>query len=140
MATRAQSTSSGPGRRSGGSSGTAADDRRRSVRVPQRGSFAIRPLLSDGVGAAVTVVLVDLSQTGMGVLHAQPLHVGTQFQIPLTREIAAGAAEPISLVCTVVRCEKLDEELYSIGFEFNSSAAAVNQASMQLTGKPARRE
>jgi len=73
---------------------------------------------------------------GIGALHAQPLHVGDQYQVPLTREMPGS---PLSLVCTVVRCEKMDEELYSIGFEFNSSAAAVNEASLQLTGKTARR-
>ena len=65
----------------------------------------------------------------MGALHAQPLHVGDQCQVPLTREVDA---EPLSLVCTVVRCEKMEEDLYSIGFEFNSSAAAVAEGSRQL--------
>jgi hypothetical protein len=111
-------------------------DRRSSPRIKQRGKFDIRPILCDGVGAAVTLVLVDISTGGLGALHSQPLRVGDQFQIPLTRE---AGDEPLSLVCTIVRCEKMDEDLYSIGFEYNSSVAAVDQASRQMTGKPARR-
>ena len=97
--------------------------------------FHVRPLLSDGVGEAITLVLQDISSGGIGALHAQPLHVGDQYQVPLTREMPGS---PLSLVCTVVRCEKMDQDLYSIGFEFNSSTAAINQASLQLTGKAAR--
>jgi hypothetical protein len=46
----------------------------------------------------------------------------------------------MSLVCTVARCEQLDEGLYSVGFEFNSSPAAVDAGSRQLTGQAPRIE
>ena len=111
-------------------------DRRRAVRIPHRASFDIRPLLNDGVGPAVTVILQDLSVSGLGVIHSAALPMGQQYQIPLQR----GFSESLSLVCTVVRCEQLDEGLYSIGFEFNSSAAAVDAGSRQLTGQPPRLE
>jgi len=87
------------------------------------------------VGRAVTVVLQDLSATGMGIIHSEPVRVGDQYQVPLTCEVAAAAG--LSLVCTVVRCERMDEELYWVGFEFNSSAAAIDAGSRQLTGSPA---
>lgn len=111
-------------------------DRRGAVRVPHRASFDIRPLLNDGVGKAITVVLQDLSVSGMGVLHSHPLTIGQQYQIPLQR----GFSDSISLVCTVVRSEKLDEGLFSIGFEFNSSPAAVDAGSRQITGNPPRKD
>jgi hypothetical protein len=111
-------------------------DRRAAVRVPHRASFDIRPLLNDGVGKAITVILQDLSVSGMGVLHSHSLPLGQQFQIPLQR----GFSESLSLVCTVVRCEQLDEGLYSIGFGFNSSPAAVDAGSRQITGQPARKD
>jgi hypothetical protein len=95
----------------------------------------IRRLLPDGVGAPVVLALQDLSSGGMGALHSHPLHVGDQYQVPLVRELAA---EPLALVCTIVRCEKLEEDLYSVGFEFNSSSAAVAEGSRQLTGKPGK--
>src|SRR5215212_4912412 len=98
---------------------SALTDRRRAVRVAHRASFDIRPLLNDGVGTAITVILQDLSVTGLGVLHSAPLPIGQQFQIPLQR----GCSEAMSLVCTVMRCEQLDEGLYTVGFQFNSSAA-----------------
>src|SRR3954466_12029943 len=78
---------------------SAMSDRRRAARVPHRASFDIRPLLNDGMGTAITVILLDLSSTGMGVLHSQPLQTGQQFQIPLQR----GFSESLSLVCTVKR-------------------------------------
>lgn len=116
-------------------SDTATLDRRKHPRVPHKANFGLRPLLPDGVAAPIDVVLADLSTSGLGVLHSVPLRVGDQFQIPLTRELP----EKLTLICTCVRCEKLDEELYSIGFEFNSSPAAVDEGSRQLTGKPVRR-
>ena len=115
---------------------SAMTDRRKALRVPHRASFDIRPLLNDGIGAVVTVILQDLSVSGMGVLHSAPLRMGQQYQIPLQR----GFGEALSLVCTVVRCEQLDEGLFSIGFEFNSSAAAVDAGSRQLTGQPPRQD
>jgi hypothetical protein len=119
------------------SSLASAADRRRFPRIPHRAAFHVRPLLNDGVGVPIEVVLQDLSAAGMGVIHSQAMRVGDQYQVPLTRE---GAAEPLSLVCTVVRCERMDDELFSIGFEFNSPAAAVDEGSRQLTGQPARRD
>ena len=115
---------------------SAMTDRRKAVRVPHRASFDIRPLLNDGVGSTITVILQDLSVTGMGVLHTAALKVGQQFQVPLQR----GITEAMSLVCTVARCEQLDEGLYSVGFEFNSSPAAIDAGSRQLTGHPPRIE
>jgi c-di-GMP-binding flagellar brake protein YcgR len=115
---------------------SAMSDRRRAARVPHRASFDIRPLLNDGMGSPITVILLDLSVSGMGVLHSSALPMGHQYQIPLQR----GFTESLSLVCTVVRCEQLDEGLYSIGFEFNSSPAAVDAGSRQLTGQPPRPE
>jgi hypothetical protein len=115
---------------------SAMSDRRRAVRVAHRASFDIRPLLNDGMGSAITVILQDLSISGMGVLHSAALHLGQQFQIPLQR----GFGEAMSLICTVVRCEQLDEGLFSVGFEFNSSAAAVDAGSRQLTGQAPRPE
>jgi hypothetical protein len=120
------------------SSTTATLDRRRAPRVTHRAAFQLRPLLGDGVGAAITVVLQDLSVTGMGVIHAQAMRVGDQYQVPLVREPMPSAG--LSLICTVVRCEQLDEALFSIGFVFNSSPAAVDEGSRQLTGRPAPRD
>ena len=117
---------------------TAIQDRRRCPRVTHRAAFQLRPLLNDGVGAAVTVVLQDLSVTGMGVIHSLAMRVGDQYQVSLTREPMPTAG--LSLVCTVVRCERLDEDLFNIGFVFNSSAAAVDEGSRQLTGRPAPRD
>ena len=127
------------GNRSMNSSAKAASataDRRTFPRVPHRANFDIRPLLSDGVGSPISVVLQDISTSGLGILHSTPLRVGDQYQIPLTRELP----EKLTLICTCVRCEKLDEGLYSVGFEFNSSSAAVDEGSRQLTGNPVRRD
>lgn len=107
---------------------SALVDRRKSPRVPHQAAFNVRPILSDGIGKPILVVLQDLSATGMGIIHAEPMSCGQQYQIPLSES-------PLSLVCTVVRCEKMDENLYSVGFEFNSSAAAIDAGSRQLTGQ-----
>ena len=123
-------------------------DRRRSPRATYRVVFNIYPLLVGGrVGGAVEVVLQDLSLVGMGIIHSTALPMGQQFQIPLVRGDEGAAAantvatgEPQALLATVVRCEQLDDGLFSIGFEFNSSADTVDQGSRQLTGQPAPRD
>ena len=89
------------------------------------------------MGDAFSVILQDLSVSGMGVIHTHPLRLGDQYQIPLASGPAT--AGTMSLICTVVRCEQMDEELYSIGFEFNSNVAAIDAGSRQLTGHPAPR-
>ena len=48
-------------------------DRRGAVRIPHCAPFCLRPLLVDGIGPPITVVLQDLSATGMGVIHSGPL-------------------------------------------------------------------
>src|SRR3989442_12588299 len=105
----------------GGVVGGHPADRRRAVRIPQCAPFCLRPLLADGIGPPITVVLQDLSATGMGVIHSEPLRPGDHYQVPLERPGAA-----LALVCTVARCERLDDGLFTIGFEFNSSAAAID--------------
>ena len=108
---------------------SAMVDRRKSIRTTHQAAFSIRPILNDGIGKPVLVVLQDLSNTGMGIIHSHPMGCGEHYQIPLE------AGSNLSLVCTVVRCEKMDEDLYSIGFEFNSCAAAIEAGSRQLRGQ-----
>ena len=86
-------------------------------------SFDIRPLLHDRMGPTITVILQDIFRLrdGRSAFNAS-LPLGQQYQIPLQR----GFGESLSLVCTVVRCDQLDEGLFSVGFEFNSFAAAVD--------------
>jgi hypothetical protein len=48
------------------SSGAEGADRRRSPRIRQRGKFDVRPILSDGVGAPMTLVLQDISTGDSG--------------------------------------------------------------------------
>jgi hypothetical protein len=116
---------------------SAIVDRRRSVRIAHRAAFNVRQILSDGVGPAIMVILQDLSASGMGVLHSQPMRLGDVYQIPLTQQPTAAAAGGMTLVATVMRCERMDDDLFSIGFAFNSSAAAVDAGSRQITGEPA---
>ena len=121
---------------------SAIIDRRRSVRIAHRAAFNVRQILSDGVGAPIMVILQDLSASGMGVLHSQPMRLGDVYQIPLTQQptAAAASAGAMTLVATVMRCERMDDDLFSIGFAFNSSAAAVDAGSRQITGEPAPKD
>ena len=116
-----------------------ATDRREAIRVPHCAPFALRPSTGGaggGRGAGgtdlVIVVLQDLSATGMGILHSDPMRIGDRYDVPLERQAEGAAAQ--SLVCTVVRCDRLDDGLYSIGFVFNSSAATIEAGSRQLAG------
>jgi len=137
----------GPDPRESAAVETAAD-RRRSPRATHRVVFNIRPLLMRGgggevvapLGEPVEVVLQDLSITGMGIIHSTAMPRGAQYEIPLLRGEEDAAGTRMALLATVVRCEQLDDGLFSIGFEFNSSADAVDEGSRQLTGQPAPRD
>jgi c-di-GMP-binding flagellar brake protein YcgR len=97
-----------------GESAVGVGDRRRFPRVPYRATIEIRPRSDQG--APIIVVLQDLSATGMGVIHSCALCVGERYDVPLMR---GDADEPSFLLCTVMRCEQLDDDLFSIGFEFD---------------------
>ncbi|MEA2710979.1 MAG: hypothetical protein QOF78_3580 [Phycisphaerales bacterium] len=134
-----------PDLRAAAGAADTAEDRRRYPRATHRVVFNLRPLLNDGVGAPIAVVLQDFSILGMGIIHSTAMRRGDQFQIPLMRDgdICSGDdgdSGRLSLVATVVRCEQLDDGLFNIGFEFNSSVAAVDEGSRQLTGQPAPRD
>ena len=98
-----------------GESAVGVGDRRRFPRVPYRATIEIRPECNPA--APVMVVLQDLSATGMGIIHSCALSVGGRYHVPLMR---GDADEPSFLLCTVMRCEQLDDDLFSIGFEFES--------------------
>jgi c-di-GMP-binding flagellar brake protein YcgR len=115
-------------------------DRRRHPRIAHHAVFNLRPAApgKTGANAAVSVVLQDLSITGMGIIHSDALPMGGQYQIPLTRE---GSVESLALVATVVRCEQLDDGLYSIGFQFNSlvnTSTMASEISSQQQQSPKR--
>jgi hypothetical protein len=112
-------------------------DRRRAVRVAHCAPFVLRRVSPPDKRAphTVTVVLQDLSATGMGVIHSDAVPVGQQFEVPLETGASPEVPRP-PLVCTVVRCERLDDGLYNIGLIFNSSAETIDAGSRQLTGQP----
>ena len=126
----------------GSQSAVEAIDRRRAPRAAHRVMFKMRPVLPGCTrGPEVEVILQDLSISGMGIIHTDAMAVGEQYEIPLLRDAeSVGGGGAAVLLATVVRCERLDDELFSIGFEFNSSVAVVDEGSLQLTGQPAPRD
>jgi hypothetical protein len=113
-----------------------ARDRRRHPRVPHKAVFNLRPVSANGAG--LSVVLQDLSISGMGIIHSDALRMGEHYQIPLTRE-GSNATDSLALVATVVRCEQLDDGLYSIGFQFNSFVN-TNTVAAEISVSDSRKE
>ncbi len=87
---------------------------RRAARVTIRARISIAAC-NDTQREAPTIVSVrDLSVRGIGFLHDKLLPVGQQLIVYLNRK----NEEPLAVLCGVVHCRTLEENLHSIGAEF----------------------
>ena len=92
----------------------APGDRRRAARLPQRGTVRLYPQRGAGYGAPATGLLLDLSETGMGVAHCRQLIEGEQ----VVAELHGTDGRPVWVLCTVARCHPAGDWLFQIGLAF----------------------
>jgi hypothetical protein len=94
-------------------------DKRRSARVGIRARVTMIPIVKGALAAPIQVWCRDIAMTGIAVLVANPLKVGQQFVLQLTREDEG----PMRLLCEVMRKEKVHDDLYMIGAKYLSPDA-----------------
>lgn len=83
-------------------------EKRGAPRVGLRSKVTI--ILASGGPPTVTCVR-DLSANGIGLVHPEPMSIGSQF----TAMFAGRANDTLAVVYTVANCKELSKTLYSIG-------------------------
>jgi len=91
---------------------------RRAARVSRQAQLSIVPIKNGRPGTGMTVRVKDLSSRGIGFVHDKRMKQASQFLLRMTRE----ELPPIEILCTVVHCAQLSNEIWSIGAEFTCVA------------------
>jgi hypothetical protein len=98
---------------------TSGRERRRATRFPRRGSVQMSNV---GEGQKpLTVVLQDFSETGVGIIHVKSFCPSEKYLLDLPQDLPGR-----SVICTVVRCERITDGLFSTGLAFALEAALLN--------------
>jgi hypothetical protein len=109
----------------------SSKDKRRATRIERRTRMTITPIAGadgtsdsgDGAGAtpgapaAIVVMVKNLSSRGLALVADREMVAGSQFMFRLARKDETNGV-PVDLLCTVVHCEEVADEVYSIGAEF----------------------
>lgn len=89
-----------------------ANEKRAKPRVGVSGKGLIR--LDDGTFAPVAVR--DLSQAGVGIVQHEAWPIGKRFTLCFGSKVVAEQMKGI--ICEVVRCQRLADEIFAIGAKF----------------------
>jgi hypothetical protein len=106
-------------------------DRRQNGRIRRKVATQMVPWSMGVAPVPFGVVIEDISESGIGILHTEPIHPGRRYRLTVPRALMGS----VVVECTVVRCEQRGQKLYKIGL---SSATPIEhvektRASMTLT-------
>jgi len=107
--------------------GPPLTDRRRSQRIRQPLQAEICEWHGNRAGAAFSVVVNDLSTTGVGILHNDRLKVGAKYLL----EIPRPGQRPLSGLLNVVRCSESHGGLFHVQLEPEDVLDVTVRASMR---------
>jgi hypothetical protein len=88
-------------------------DRRRSTRVKRKFVTQMTPWAPGYASVPFEVVIEDISDAGVGIVHDRPLEPGVRHLLTVPRD----GGKPIVLEYLVVRCQQRGENQYHIGLE-----------------------
>lgn len=108
-------------------------DHRQSPRVGAR-STVLALLPENGQIVQQVLSLRDISATGIGVLAKRPLPANSFFVVQLPRDVG----DPMLMRCRVRHCQKIADNLYSIGAQFIKQVSNASVA-VEAPVKPLRR-
>ena len=96
---------------------SSQQQRRSSVRQRPKGDSRAKCLKGTlGLGPDLAVSIIDISQTGIGLVTKTAVQVGQKIEVTLS---SMGLVRPIKQVATVARCEQLGEGKYCVGARFD---------------------
>ena len=113
-----------------------SDERRRASRIRRKVATQMVPWKLGVPATPFGVVIEDISETGVGIVHSEALPAGMTYQLTVPR----ARMHPVVVQCTTVRCEQREDRLYKIGLRAASKIEHVDQAkkAMLLTSKRTR--
>jgi c-di-GMP-binding flagellar brake protein YcgR len=111
-------------------------DRRRDMRVRLRVDAQICPWKKNRQGEPFTVRIEDFSPGGVGLMHAEPLPIGSEYLLRVPRP----QMDELVVLLSVVRCRPMEDRTFLIGMELSSvmDRTSMGQLIDALQGPPRR--
>jgi hypothetical protein len=107
-------------------------DRRRAARATQKFVTQMTPWAPGHASVPFEVVINDMSETGVGIIHDQPLKVGLRHLLTVP---GAAGKKPLTLEYLVVRCERRGDGNYMIGLERSIARDSVDQPAKRVVSE-----
>jgi hypothetical protein len=106
-------------------------DRRRAARMELQARVKIMPIHGGAKLNAMYVMVSDFSARGIAFLHSASMSAGQQFITELPRKGGGN----VELLCTVMHCEPVGHNAFTIGAEFT---CALNPGAKHIPSDDAR--
>jgi hypothetical protein len=111
-------------------------ERRRSLRIRRKVSTQMTPWTVGVAAVPFGVIIEDISESGVGIVHSEPIEAGKKFLLTVPRKFHG----PLVIECVAVRCESRGHGLFNIGMVASQKIEHVEQthAEMRLTSTRTR--
>jgi hypothetical protein len=86
-------------------------ERRRASRIKRKIATQMTAWEVGRAPEAFGVVIEDISETGVGIIHSEALAVGGKYLLTVPRALT----KPVIVECTVARCQKSGQRTWNIG-------------------------
>ena len=86
-------------------------ERRRAARITRKVATQMVPWQVGRAATPFGVIIEDISETGVGIIHSEALEEGAKYLLTVPR----AASKPVTIQCEVVRCERRGEHSFNIG-------------------------
>lgn len=106
----------------------ASGERRRAMRIKRKIATQMTPWQVGVSAVPFQVVIEDISETGVGIVHSEAIAAGAKFLLTVPRRYHG----PQVVECKVVRCEQRGHGLFSIGLEACQRIEHVEQTKMEM--------
>ncbi|HEX8525003.1 MAG TPA: PilZ domain-containing protein [Tepidisphaeraceae bacterium] len=115
---------------------SAGAERRRAMRIRRKIATQMTPWEVGVPTIPFQVIIDDISETGVGIVHSERIEVGKKFVLTVPRKYQ----EPQVVECKVVRCESAGHGLHKVGLEACARIEHVEQtkAEMRVTSTRTR--
>ena len=107
-------------------------DRRRATRLKQKFVTQMTPWSPGHASVPFEVVINDISEMGIGIIHDQPLELGLRHLVAVPRE---DAKKPLTHEYIVVRCDRRGDGGYSIGLEKSVARDSIDEPPKRVTSE-----
>jgi hypothetical protein len=97
-------------------------EQRRAQRVKREVRMTITPVNDGGRETPVAVLVRDVSAGGIGLLYQRRMPRQARFILRLPRP----QEKPLSILCTVMHCQRMGSHLFSVGAEFTRPEDAAD--------------